>query len=108
MSCCAVKKAETTERTAAVRPRVDILESSQEFLLVADMPGVQPGDVNLSFEKGELTLSGARGHSKYERTFAVSDVVAADRIAAEIKNGVLTVHLPKIEAVKPRKIVVQG
>jgi HSP20 family protein len=110
MACCeVVQKAEKKDRTAMARPRVDILETGQEFLLVADLPGVNPGDVDLHFDKGELTLRGSRSGSRgvtFERTFTVSDVVAADRIAAELKNGVLTVKLPKTEAVKPRKIAV--
>lgn len=111
MSCCNVKQSNGSDRAATVRPRVDILETPQEFLLVSDMPGVQPNDVDLSFEKGELTLRGRRGGSRaaeFQRTFTVSDTVAADKISAEVKNGVLTVHLPKTEIVKPRKIAVQG
>jgi HSP20 family protein len=111
MACCAVQRTEKKERAATVRPRVDILETASEFLLVADMPGVSPADVDLSFDKGELTLRGSRSGPRavqFERTFSVSDVVAADRIAAEIKDGVLTVKLPKTEAVKPRKIAVHA
>jgi len=90
---------------------VDIFETSQEFLLVADVPGVNPGDVDLRFENGELTLSGTRTGPRpgaFSRSFTVSDVVAADRIAAEMKHGVLTVRLPKTETVKPKKIAIQG
>ena len=112
MPCCAVaQKVEKKDRAATVRPRVDILETGQEFLLVADLPGVNPGEVDLQFDKGELTLRGSRSGSwavEFERTFTVSDAVAADRIAAELKNGVLTVKLPKVEAVKPRKIAVNA
>jgi HSP20 family protein len=113
MTCSEVEKATpASERNGTtffkVRPRVDILETNQEFLLLADMPGVSPNEIELSFEKGELTLSGARGAANYERTFSVSDVVAADQIAAEMKNGVLTVRLPKSEGMQPRKIAVQG
>jgi len=111
MACCAVQRTEKKERTATVRPRVDILETASEFLLVADMPGVSPADVDLSFDKGELTLRGSRNGTRavqFERAFTVSDVVAADKIAAEIKDGVLTVKLPKTEVVKPRKIAVHA
>jgi HSP20 family protein len=114
--------AATESRPVTVAPRVDILETENEFLLVADMPGVKPENVDLGFEQGELTLHGSRPaafRSKglahcdqpardYQRTFKVSDAVAGDRIAADMKDGVLTVRLPKIEAVKPRKIAVRG
>lgn len=109
-------------RTVTVTPRVDVLETENEVLVLADMPGVRPGDVDVRFEKGELTVHGRRaaGHgdkesqlreyaaANYFRAFAVSETIAADRISAELKNGVLTVHLPKVEAVKPRKIAVKG
>lgn len=113
MATCAVRTVSkcVPERATTLRPRVDIFETSQEFLLVADVPGVNPGDVDLRFENGELALTGIRSGPRpatFSRTFTVSDVVAADRIAAEVKNGVLTVRLPKTETVKPRKIAVQG
>jgi HSP20 family protein len=109
-------------RTVTVTPRVDVLETEDEFLVLADMPGVKSEDVDVRFEKGELTLHGRRAAShadkeaplreyeatNYFRTFAVTDTVAADQITAELKGGVLTVRLPKVEAVKPRKIAVRG
>lgn len=96
-----------------VAPRVDIFETENEFLLVADLPGVKPDEVDLSFDKGELTLHGNRtsrpnGKADFQRTFAVADSVAADKIAAELKHGVLTVRLPKVEAVKPKRVTVSG
>jgi HSP20 family protein len=104
------------------RPRVDILETEQEILLLADMPGVKPSDVDVRFENGELTIHGRRTApaspkrrvlseyepAHYHRAFRLAEDVAADRIEAELKNGVLTVHLPKAEATKPRKIAVKG
>jgi HSP20 family protein len=83
---------------------------------------VKPEDVDLRFENGELTLHGGRPAPftgkglthcdqparDFQRTFTVSDTIAADNIGAEMKNGVLTVRLPKVEAVKPRKIAVRG
>ena len=109
-------------RTVTVTPRVDVLETEDEVLVLADMPGVKPDEVDVRFEKGELTIHGRRtaGHTgresqlreyeatNYFRAFAVAETVAADKISAELKNGVLTVHLPKVEAVKPRKITVRG
>jgi len=104
------------------RPRVDILETEHEILLLADMPGVKPADVDVRFENGELTIHGRRTATQnakrrvlweyepahYHRAFRLAEDVAADRIEAELKNGVLSVHLPKAEAAKPRKIAVRG
>ena len=102
------------ERSVTVGPRVDVLETENEFLVLADVPGVKPGDVDVRFEKGELTLHGRRpagpefGPTNYHRVFAVADTVAADKITAELKAGVLAIRLPKVEAVKPKRIAVTG
>jgi len=113
---------ENGEAEVVARPRVDILETEQEIVLLADLPGVRPADVDVRFENGELTIHGRRTAShpgkkralwEYEpahfhRAFRLAEDVAADRIQAEMKNGVLTVHLPKAEAAKPRRISVKG
>ena len=118
----AAPAADDAARAATVAPRVDVLETENEFLLLIDVPGVRPDDVDIRFENGEIAIHGRRhaGESarrplvaehagaNFHRVFAVTDTVAADRIEAELKNGVLTVRLPKIEAVKPRKIAVRG
>ena len=114
--------AEGEPRAVAVTPRVDVLETDDELLVFADMPGVAPEDVDIRFENGELTVHGRRAASHpdkaragreydvtgYFRSFRVAEQIAADRIEAELKNGVLTLHLPKVEAVKPRRIAVKG
>jgi HSP20 family protein len=104
------------------RPRVDILETDQEVVLFADLPGVRSNDVDIRFENGELTIHGRRipsnvnkrrvlweyEPSHYHRAFRLNEDVAADKIEAELKNGVLKVRLPKAEAAKPRRIAVKG
>jgi HSP20 family protein len=101
-----------TDRGIAVSPQVDVLETENEFLVLADMPGTKPDDVDVRFERGELTVHGRRARSDefttYHRVFAVAETVAADKISAELKAGVLTIHLPKTEAVKPKRIAVNG
>src|SRR5262245_37163122 len=102
------------DAAVTVAPRVDVLETENEFLVLADMPGVTPADVDVRFEQGELAVHGRRaagresGATAYHRTFAVADTVAADKITAELKTGVLTIRLPKVEAVKPKRITVTG
>jgi len=114
----------TTEATRGLTftPRVDIVETADELLLCADMSGVKPDDVDIHFENGELLLNGRVGPRQGEanyllaeyglgdfyRAFSINETVDSDKITAELKHGVLTVHLPKSEAVKPRKIAVKG
>jgi HSP20 family protein len=114
--------AEAQDVGVLARPRVDVMETENEILLLADLPGVKSGDVDVRFENGELTIHGRRFGSNagkkralteyepthYHRSFRLTEDVAADRIEAELKAGVLTVRLPKAEAAKPRKIAVKG
>jgi HSP20 family molecular chaperone IbpA len=103
-------------------PRVDILETGDELTLYVDLPGVKPEDADVKFENGELVIHGRcaprhqgasflfseYGVGDFYRAFTISQDVDTGRIGADLKNGVLTVHLPKSEAVKPRKITVKG
>jgi HSP20 family protein len=103
-------------------PRVDILETDKELLLLADLPGVRSEDVELHFEKGQLVLTGhvqprhdnqqfvLREYEEgdFYRAFAIHESIDTTKIEASCKQGVLTVHLPKVEAVKPRQISVKA
>jgi HSP20 family protein len=113
---------ETTRGGIYYTPRVDIYESADEVVLQCDMPAVKPQDVDVRFEKGELSLYGkvqARpvpaqyleeeyGIGDFYRSFAISPEIDATKISAEYRDGVLTVHLPKQERVKPKRIAVQA
>jgi HSP20 family protein len=115
-------RAETTRGGIHFTPRVDIVENEKELTLYAEVPGVRAEDVDLHYEKGELVLHGKvrprhpnrRGLLLHEyeegdfyRVFAIHESIDAGRIEAECKNGVLTVHLPKVEAARPRQINVR-
>jgi HSP20 family protein len=103
-------------------PRVDIYETEKELLLYADVPGVRPEDVELRYEQGELVLHGRvqprqpQGNwllREYEdgdfyRAFNIHESIDSSRIEASCKNGVLTVHLPKVAAAQPKQINVRG
>ena len=116
-----VATAEVT-RGLTYTPRVDILETEDKLLLFADMPGVKEGEVDIRFESGELTLHARRPKppvppeawlwesqaGDFFRSFRITEQVNASKIWAELKNGVLTLHLPKAEAAKPRKIAVKA
>lgn len=109
------------EDTPAFAPHVDIFETENELLLLADMPGVKPENIDLHFEKGELTVQGKAtprnnvGYlfheyavGDYRRTFTVREEIDPTKINAEYKHGVLTVRLPKREEVKPMKISIKA
>jgi HSP20 family molecular chaperone IbpA len=115
--------AERTRNRPAFQPRVDICELQSELVLVADMPGVEPGGIDVHFENGILTIFGKvqnrqsdgtryiwneYGLGDYHRTFQVSEVIDSGRITAEYSDGQLALHLPKVEAAQPRKIEVKS
>lgn len=94
-------------------PPVDIFENSEEILLLADVPGATAERVSIDVEREQLRLvaqaSGSDGTTiEYRRLFRIGTGVSADRIDANLKDGVLTVKLPKSEAYKPRKIEVRA
>jgi HSP20 family protein len=103
-------------------PRFDVWENEQEFVLSGDLPGVEPAELEVRYEKQELTIEGkvaprqeaARyfgveyGVGDFHRSFRVGDQIDGTAIAAELKGGVLTVRLPKRAEVRPRKIAVQA
>lgn len=114
--------AEATRAGRFYRPNVDIAEFKEELTAWVDLPGVRGEDIDIQFEQGALTLH-AKTHDRhaekanwllneygvgdYYRTFRVSEAIDPSRISGEYKNGVLTLHLPKVDAVKPRRITVQ-
>jgi HSP20 family protein len=103
-------------------PRVDIYETPEELVFLVDLPGVKPPEVELRFEKGELILHGKvyprpqppvflaaeYGVGDFYRSFNVYVEINPGKILAEYKFGVLTIHLPKSEKVKPKKIAVKS
>lgn len=113
---------EYTRSGRQYRPNCDILETTEELTLMVDLPGCGPNDVDINFEQGTLIIHGRvpqrqqqesyllqeYGVGDFHRTFQVSEAVDIDRISADCNNGVLTLHLPKVEAAKPRKIEVKA
>lgn len=103
-------------------PAVDIHETPDQFVLVADIPGVDPKDIEITMENSVLTIKGERnleqrqehqGYRRIERTygtfyrrFSLPDSADADGISAKGENGVLTVTIPKIAKAQPRRIAV--
>ncbi len=99
-------------RARQVALPVDIYESADELLLFADLPGVEPGGLSVSFEAPELRIEGRRGAgetaSVYSRTFRVSEEIDPAGISAELNAGVLKLRLAKAAHTKPRKIEVRA
>ncbi len=92
-------------------PAVDIYETADELVVQADLPGVQDNQLRIEVNRGLLTLEATRdedgiAHGFY-RQFRLSDRVDADTADAALKDGVLTLRLPKSEAAKPRRIAVK-
>lgn len=101
-------------------PSVDIYENTEEYLLYVDIPGVNREDINIDLDNGQLTLIGNRylektkgqlmeefGSAQYRRVFSVPQGIDLTKVDAELTDGVLRLHLPKSEAVKPRKIEIR-
>lgn len=102
----------STTRAREVPLPVDIYEGSDELLLLADLPGVEPEGLNVSFDAPELRIEGRRGTgdgaSLYTRTFRVSEQIDPNGISAELSAGVLKLRLAKAAQSKPRKIEVRA
>jgi HSP20 family protein len=101
-------------------PAVDIFETPQALVLVADMPGVSGDQVSIDLNENLLTIHGrvkppADRHyllaeyavGDYYREFQVGEMIDKDKIEATVKNGVLTLTLAKAEKAKPRKIEIK-
>ena len=124
------KQEETTQpvermrQGRSYRANVDLIEMQDKILLVADMPGARAGDIDIHYENGDLSIHGRIeprqddanttyllrefGVGDFYRSFKIGEGIDASKIEAEVKQGVLTLHLPKADAVKPRKIEVKG
>jgi len=115
--------AERTRDRKAFVPRVDIYETDDQIVLVADMPGVDQDSVEITLEKSLLTVNGyvePEAHEGYsiayaeydigdfERSFRLSNQIDQDKIEASVKEGVLRLVLPKIGPAKTRKIAVKA
>jgi len=111
---------ETTERVSYVTPLANILETPEGYTLETEMPGVTKDGVEVLVENGELTLIGRRRSFEtkgrelfresrrldYRRVFELDPSIDLEHVTAKIVNGVLRVHLPKSENVKPRKVMI--
>jgi len=119
----AAASVEQTKPGITFTPAVDIFETDQGLTLVADMPGVKAEDLHIDLHENTLSLRGEvtapEGPEEmdlyreyqtgsYVREFTVGELIDREKIAAELKEGVLRLTLPKVEAATPRKIEVKA
>lgn len=113
------KAQESTTPARAFMPTADIFESEEALTVVLEMPGVSKDMVDVGVENGLLTVEGRINFGKYEglqpvygeynvgpyrRSFRISNELDQSKISAEMRDGVLTLTLPKAEKAKPRRI----
>ena len=92
---------------ATVKPRCDIYESADQYLVLADLPGVTTDELRLDLDADRLTLATRRATGvDYMRTFSIPREIDRDKVSARLEAGVLHLELPKSAAVKPRQIAV--
>jgi len=109
----------TREEEEYLTPPVDIYETPENIVVVADLPGVEKGNIDIKVEEGILTIKGHPVYNKrgvsideefdltdYYRQFRISADIDQTKISADFKNGVLTVSLTKSEKTKPKKIAI--
>jgi HSP20 family protein len=117
------RRIERPSRRTVFSPPVDIVETPEEVLLIADIPGVDEKHVDCTLEAGVLTLRGTTQArvpegmrlidgeyipGDFERVFSLSEEIDQEKIRATVKNGVLHLHLPKATAAKARKIQISS
>ncbi len=111
------------ERSLSFNPSVDLEESETEYLLSFDLPGVDKKNVQIEINDNYLTVLGERkseskskkgkttlterSFGSFQRGFKLPVTVAAEKVSAEFKDGVLSVHVPKSESSRPRQIEVK-
>lgn len=115
------QRSELAERPVTfVTPEVNIFENKEGYILEAEMPGVSKDGLEITLEGNEITIIGHRSAetikaealyresrpADYRRVFELDPAIDTAKISAAMEQGVLTLHLPKTEKVKPRKITI--
>lgn len=108
---------ETRSSEKFIKPAVNIMETEEGLTLTADIPGAPKETLNLSVEKGILTISAPVAHAlpgqpaysefelaPYYRQFSIPETLDHEKAKAELTNGILTLRIPKAEVAKPKRI----
>lgn len=112
------------ERVGAFIPAFDVWETKDAYVFKADLPGFRDQDIDIQVTNNRLTVSGKREAEQvsesdtsylserssgvFTRTFTLPEGINADQIRADLKDGILTVNVPKTEAVQAKRVTVQG
>jgi HSP20 family protein len=113
-----------SDHTQGWAPPIDVYETAEHYVVMAELPGLTREEVELAMDDNRLTIRGARssrgpddetrryhqverGHGGFERTFAFADPIRADGITADLRDGVLTITLPKTAPPPPLRIAVE-
>lgn len=109
--------------TTLWRPSVDVKEDDNNYIFLADLPGIDPKDIDVSVEDNALTIKGERkteskeeregykrierSHGNFYRRFSLPDTADADKVSAEARNGVLEIRIPKTDKKKSQRVKVK-
>jgi HSP20 family protein len=112
--------ARSTQWLSGWSPALDVYEEKDNFIVKAELPGMKKEDIEVALHEGNVTISGERKGKeqhkdadvyrserfvgRFQRTFALPAPVAADKVKAQYRDGVLTITLPKTEEAKPKQI----
>jgi len=103
---------EMVQQERWIKPACDVFENDNEWLINADVPGCGPDALKLHLDNNELTIEAQRGEhvaedfAGYRRVFTLPSGVDGNNVKAELNHGVVSVHLPKSDAIRPRRIEV--
>jgi HSP20 family protein len=112
----------TGEAKRAYAPAIDVRANDDEIVFVCDVPGLKHEDLEVSVSGGALTIKGqrryegsdkdrvwlGRSYGAFARSFTLPELVDADRMTADLADGVLTIRVPKQPKAKPRRIAIGG
>jgi HSP20 family protein len=113
---------EGDEGMARLVPAADLIENKDNFVVTAELPGIRKEDIKVTVQNNMLIISGEkkketenkgdtwhrveRSYGSFNRTFDLPALIDANKINAEFKDGILRVHLPKVEEAKPKEIAI--
>ncbi|MCB9555910.1 MAG: Hsp20/alpha crystallin family protein [Deltaproteobacteria bacterium] len=107
---------ETVDQLRWLKPACDVFESKDEWLITADVPGTKQDALHLHLDKGELAIEARRtdwfdnsqAFAGWRRVFSLPAGIDGSKVSAELKHGVVSIRLPKSEAIRPRRIAVNA